>query len=102
MGVLRAIKSIRSDLNRSAAILAAPCRLEAGATAESAIIYGALYSNSEIAEIHTGTDYFERNAERVRYPQFRRQHLFVGSATSSWNALKQETSTRQMQSAEQV
>jgi hypothetical protein len=23
--------------------------------------------------------YFERNAERLRYPQFRRQHLFVGS-----------------------
>ena len=24
-------------------------------------------------------DYFERNAERMRYPEFRRQHLFVGS-----------------------
>jgi hypothetical protein len=24
-------------------------------------------------------DYFERNAERMPYPQFRRQHLFVGS-----------------------
>jgi hypothetical protein len=23
--------------------------------------------------------YFERNAERMRYPKFRRQHLFVGS-----------------------
>ena len=23
--------------------------------------------------------YFERNAERMRYPEFRRQHLFVGS-----------------------
>jgi len=24
-------------------------------------------------------DYFARNAERIRYPAFRRQHLFVGS-----------------------
>jgi hypothetical protein len=24
-------------------------------------------------------DYFQRNAERMRYPEFRRQHLFVGS-----------------------
>jgi hypothetical protein len=24
-------------------------------------------------------EYFERNAERMRYPEFRRQHLFVGS-----------------------
>jgi hypothetical protein len=34
----------------------------------------------EVAEkIRTEADYFERNAERMRYPQFRRQHLFVGS-----------------------
>jgi len=34
----------------------------------------------EAAEkIHTEADYFARNAERMRYPQFRRQHLFVGS-----------------------
>jgi hypothetical protein len=34
----------------------------------------------EVAEkIHTEADYFERNAERMRYPKFRRQHLFVGS-----------------------
>ncbi|HXP15485.1 MAG TPA: ISKra4 family transposase [Terriglobales bacterium] len=30
-------------------------------------------------KIHTEADYFERNAERMRYPKFRRQHLFVGS-----------------------
>jgi hypothetical protein len=36
--------------------------------------------NAEVAEkIHTEADYFERNAERMRYPRFRRQHLFVGS-----------------------
>jgi len=36
--------------------------------------------SAEVAEkIHTEADYFERNAERMRYPQFRRQHLFVGS-----------------------
>lgn len=33
-----------------------------------------------IAEkIRTEAAYFERNAERMRYPAFRRQHLFVGS-----------------------
>ena len=37
-------------------------------------------SNSQVAEkIRTEADYFERNAQRMRYPKFRRQHLFVGS-----------------------
>jgi len=37
-------------------------------------------TSSEILEkIRTEADYFERNAERMRYPKFRRQHLFVGS-----------------------
>jgi len=36
--------------------------------------------NLEVAEkIRTEADYFARNAEHVRYPQFRSQHLFVGS-----------------------
>jgi hypothetical protein len=36
--------------------------------------------NSQVAEkIRTEADYFASNAERMRYPQFRRQHLFVGS-----------------------
>ncbi|MGH9353362.1 MAG: hypothetical protein ACRD2G_14575 [Terriglobia bacterium] len=36
--------------------------------------------NLEVAEkICTEADYFERNAGRMRDPQFRRQHLFVGS-----------------------
>ena len=36
-------------------------------------------NHSEVtAKFHTEADYFERNAERMRYPQFRRQHLFVG------------------------
>jgi hypothetical protein len=30
-------------------------------------------------KIRTEADYFERNAERMRYPKFRRQHLFIGS-----------------------
>lgn len=34
----------------------------------------------EVTEkIRTEADYFERNAERMRYPKFRSQHLFVGS-----------------------
>jgi hypothetical protein len=36
--------------------------------------------NPEVADkIRTEADYFENNAERMRYPKFRRQHLFVGS-----------------------
>jgi hypothetical protein len=48
-------------------------------------LVGALRSmesdNPEVVaeKIRTEADYFERNAERMRYPKFRRQHLFVGS-----------------------
>ena len=37
-------------------------------------------ANPDVSEkLRTEADYFERNAERMRYPKFRRQHLFVGS-----------------------
>ena len=37
-------------------------------------------TNPEVAEkLRTETDYFQTNAERMRYPKFRGQHLFVGS-----------------------
>ena len=37
-------------------------------------------ANTELAEkIQTEADYFEKNADRMRYPEFRRQRLFVGS-----------------------
>ena len=37
-------------------------------------------TNPQLAEkIRTEAVYLERNAERMRYPRFRRQHLFVGS-----------------------
>ena len=37
-------------------------------------------ANPEVADkIRIEADYFEKNAERMRYPKFRRQHLFVGS-----------------------
>ena len=32
-----------------------------------------------VEKLHDEADYFEKNAERMRYPKFRRQHLFVGS-----------------------
>jgi hypothetical protein len=36
--------------------------------------------NTEVLEkIRSEADYFDRNAERMRYPKFRRQHLFIGS-----------------------
>jgi hypothetical protein len=37
-------------------------------------------TNAEVLEkIRTEAAYFERNADRMQYPKFRRQHLFVGS-----------------------
>ena len=37
-------------------------------------------ANAELADqIRTCADYFENNAQRMRYPEYRRQHLFVGS-----------------------
>ena len=37
-------------------------------------------TNPEVIEkLRIETNYFERNAERMRYPKFRSQHLFVGS-----------------------
>ena len=37
-------------------------------------------TNAEVSDkLHTEADYFETHAERMRYPQFRKQHLFVGS-----------------------
>jgi hypothetical protein len=37
-------------------------------------------ANPEVAEkLRTETEYFQTNAERMRYPKFRGQHLFVGS-----------------------
>ena len=37
-------------------------------------------ANPELVDkIRTEADYFEKNAARMRYPKFRRQHLFVGS-----------------------
>jgi hypothetical protein len=47
-------------------------------------LVGALRSihttHAPVAEkIRTEAAYFERNTERMRYPKFRRQHLFVGS-----------------------
>lgn len=37
-------------------------------------------SNEKVAEaVHNDADYFQRNAERMRYPRFRAQGLFVGS-----------------------
>jgi hypothetical protein len=45
-----------------------------------AAIRSTVSSNPEVVEkIRIEADYFERNAQRMRYPKFRRQHLFVGS-----------------------
>jgi hypothetical protein len=45
-----------------------------------AAIHSIRSANPEVAEkLRTEADYFERNVERMRYPTFRSQHLFVGS-----------------------
>jgi len=45
-----------------------------------AALRSAVSTNPEVIErIRIEADYFERNEERMRYPKFRRQHLFVGS-----------------------
>jgi hypothetical protein len=31
-----------------------------------------------VEKIRNEADYFERNANRMQYPKFRRQHLFIG------------------------
>jgi hypothetical protein len=37
-------------------------------------------AHAELADkLRIEADYFERNAARMRYPEFRRQHLFIGS-----------------------
>ena len=36
-------------------------------------------SHELLEKIRVEAGYFERNAERMRYPKFRRQHLFIGS-----------------------
>ena len=37
-------------------------------------------TNTEVTEkIRIEAEYFERNADRMRYPKFRRKYLFVGS-----------------------
>ncbi len=36
-------------------------------------------SGDVLEKLRTEAAYFERNADRMRYPKFRRQHLFVGS-----------------------
>jgi hypothetical protein len=55
--------------------------LDRGKIERLVVALGSIRSNNpEVAEkIRTEADYFERNAERMRYPKFRRQHLFVGS-----------------------
>ena len=45
-----------------------------------ASLRGVETSNTELIEkIRTEAEYFEKHAERMRYPEFRRQHLFVGT-----------------------
>lgn len=55
--------------------------LDKGKIKKLVVVLRSIYTaNPQGAEkIRSEADYFERNAERMRYPQFRRQHLFVGS-----------------------
>jgi len=55
-------------------------RLETGHVAKVIATLRALVTDfPKLRQLQTEADYFERNAERMRYPEFRRQGLFVGS-----------------------
>jgi hypothetical protein len=55
-------------------------RVENGRGAKIVMTLRALTTEfPDLAPLKTEADYFERNAERMRYPEFRRQGLFVGS-----------------------
>jgi hypothetical protein len=56
-------------------------RLQAGKIEELVSGFRSIETSSaEVAEkIRIEADYFAKNAERMRYPEFRRQHLFVGT-----------------------
>jgi hypothetical protein len=56
-------------------------RLQAGKIEEPVSSFRSMEtSNAELAErIRIESEYFVKNAERMRYPEFRRQHLFVGT-----------------------
>jgi Uncharacterised protein family (UPF0236) len=56
-------------------------KLNAGKIEQLVCLLGSIdSSNSELVEeIRKEVNYFEKNAERMRYPKFRSQHLFVGS-----------------------
>jgi hypothetical protein len=55
-------------------------RLDKGRIEKPALALRSIQTtNPEVAEkLRTLAEYFERNAERMRYPKFRSQHLFVG------------------------
>ena len=57
------------------------CLLDKGKVEKLVLTLRSIEStNPEVIEkLRIETNYFERNAERMRYPKFRRQHLFVGS-----------------------
>jgi hypothetical protein len=56
-------------------------RLDKGKIEKLVAVLGSIPSaHPEVVErIRIEADNFDRNAERMRYPKFRRQHLFVGS-----------------------
>jgi hypothetical protein len=55
--------------------------LDKGKIEKLVLALGSIHtSNPEVAEkLRTEVEYFQTNTERMRYPKFRKQHLFVGS-----------------------
>jgi hypothetical protein len=56
-------------------------RLDKGKIEKLVLTLSSIHTtNPEMAEeLRKQTEYFQTNAERMRYPEFRKQHLFVGS-----------------------
>jgi hypothetical protein len=69
------------DAHQRQWILRHPPKLDDGKIEKLASYLGSLEtSSSELGEtIRKAAAYFQRNAQRMRYPEFRLQHLFVGS-----------------------
>jgi hypothetical protein len=68
------------DVKQKRWVMRRQARLDAGETEKLVRSLRAVDAvNPELADkLRLGADYFERNTERMRYPAFRRQNLFIG------------------------
>jgi hypothetical protein len=69
-----------SPVNSNGSFATSPNSMAARSKSWSDSFESFAFPSPSLAEaIRIEAAYFERNADRMRYPEFRRQHLFVGS-----------------------